>query len=316
MIPAAYHPGLPKGLAGWLAAAALAACFAAADLRAQTVTSSHVYQVVADAQAEVLLLLDANFSPTGLPTPPVVAGRQPRHVVQEVHRLLRQLALLRQINGLRTPPVVPLPVREMTPRDGRAWAKRLLSEIRGLRSPFSIEADPAPAELMEGKTPGEVLARLRVLGALIQRLDLPTVVPNDVYRIALAIKADAEQIRTTLGAPLPRQTAPDAVGMGPEEVYARSYDLLTRLKRIVDAQDGLAIPGGIVLPPRKRGRIDSADMLETMLTIRAELSSIKAAVGALEPSPDVPPQVGKTPNDVYLVVEDVIAVLDSLAKAS
>ena len=104
--------------------------------------------------------------------------------------------------------------------------------------------------------------------------------------------------------------------MKPEDVYARSFDLLTELKRIVDTRDGLAIPGGVVLPPRKRGRIHSADMLETMLTILAELSSIKAAVGALEPSPDVPPQVGKTPNDVYLVVEDILAVLDTFAKAS
>lgn len=317
MIAASIPYGSRAGSAGRFAAAVLLLlCLSAGDGRAQTVTSDHVYQSVLDAQAEVLLLLNANFSPTDLPKVELLKGRQPRHVVQEVYRLLRRMTLLRQINGLRTPPLIPLPVREMTPLDVMARMDRLLSEIRGLREPFAIELDPKPAELPEGKTSSDVLVELRILGVLIQRLDLPTVVQNDVFRIALAIKADAEQIRVTLGAPEPRATPANQRGMKSRHVYIRSFHLLNKLKRIVEEGKDLAIPGGVVPPPPKTGRIRPADVLDTMLVIQAELSSLKAVVGATRPAPEFPPQVGKTPNDVYRLVEEVMALLDAIAEVS
>ena len=317
MIAASIRYGSRAGSAGRFAAAVLLLlCLSAGDGRAQAVTSDHVYQSVRDAQAEVLLLLNANFSPTDLPKVELLKGRQPRHVVQEVYRLLRRMTLLRQINGLRTPPLIPLPVREMTPLDVMARMDRLLSEIRGLREPFAIELDPKPAEVPEGKTSSDVLVELRILGVLIQRLDLPTVVQNDVFRIALAIKADAEQIRVTLGAPEPRATPADQRGMKSRHVYVRSLHLLNKLKRIVEEGKDLAIPGGVVPPPPKTGRIRPADLLDTMLVIQADLSSLKAVVGATRPAPEFPPQVGKTPNDVYRLVEEVMALLDAIAEVS
>ena len=317
MTSASRRHGSQAETAGRFAAAVLLLlCLSAGDGRAQTVTSAHVYQVVEDAQAEVLLLLNANFSPTNLPTIEVIEGRQPRHIIQEVYRLLRQLTLLRQINGLRTPPLIPLPVRETMPRDVKERADRLLSEIRGLREPFAVALEPRPAELRDGKTSSDVLVQLRVLGALIQRLDLPTVVPNDVFRIALAIKADAEQIRVTLGAREPRTMPADQRGMESRDVYARSLDLLDKLKRIVEEDKGPSIPGGVVPPPPKSGRIRPADVLDTLLVIQAELSSLKAVIGATRPAPEFPPQVGKTPNDVYRVVEEVMALLDAIAEAT
>lgn len=286
------------------------------ESRAEAITPSHVYQVVENTQAEVLLLLDANFSPTDIPAEQMTRGRLPRHVIQETHHLLRQVTLLREINSQSTRPVEAIPVREIRPVHVKASVDRLLAEIKGLREPFGIESEPAPARLRDGKTPVDVHARLRVIGELIQRLDLPSIVPNDVYRVAMAVKADAELIHKALNAPVPAPIPSDIEGKKPPHVYARSFDLLANLKQLVERTPGLAIPGGVNLPRRKTENIVPADVLGMMLNILAELSSLKAVTRATEPTPTISPQVGKNPTDVYIVVEETIAILDAIRKAS
>ena len=289
---------------------------AGGDAWAQKITPSQVYQVVENVEAELALLLDANFSDTKIPAEQVIPGMRPRHVLREARHVMRQIALLKQINALPVKAIEPIPVREITPGDVKSSVDRVLTEVRALRKPFGITAKAKPAVLRQGKKPADVLARLKVVAELVQRLDIPAIVPNDVYRIALAIKADALQIHAALQTPAP-QAIPEGIrGKKPPHVYARGYDLLAKLKALTGGNKRLAVPGGVITPPQKTANLKPADVLGILNNVLAELSSIKVVTGATETSPTVPAQAGKTPNDVYIVVEETIALIAAVARAS
>lgn len=307
-----------RAVAGALVAAGLAGhpLGAAAPAQAEAITPSHVYQVVESMQAELALLLDANFSATEIPAEQSVPGRRPRHVIQEARHVFEQVQMLKRINGLPTVEAEPAPVREITPADVKASVDLALAEIRTLRAPFALDSEAEAAVLRDGMTPTDVHAALGVVATLVQRLDLPAIVPNDVYRVALAIKADTAQIHAKLGAPAPQPIPRGIEGRKPPQVYARAFDLLERLEGLAGAGASLEIPGGVVLPPRKTEKLMPSDVLGVLNTILAELSSVKVAAGAGEPTPLLPPQVGRTPNDVYIVVEETMAILDAIAAAT
>ena len=290
--------------------------FGTGPLRAETITPSHVYQVVETVQAELALLLEANFSATEVPAEQAIAGRRPRHVLQEANQISQQIRLLKRINGLPTAEAKAAEVREITPADVKASVDAILAEVRALRGPYGVTAEAPAVELRDGKTPTDVQAALAVTAQLVQRLDLPAIVPNDVYRLALAIKADATQIQTRLGAPEAQPILEGISGMKPPQVYARSFDLLERLKVLTESSAELAIPGGVVPPPKKSDNLKPADVLGVLKTILAELSSMKVVVGASEPTPALPPQVGKTPNDVYIAVEETLAIIEAVSTAA
>ncbi len=269
---------------------------------AEKITPSHVYQVVDNVVYELELLLDANFSNADVAMIPA-NNKRPRHVIQGAQEVLRKISVLKQINGLTMGPIAPLPIREITPADVKTQVDRILKEVRDLRPVFKITKTAKKASLQDGKTPSDVYARMLQASAMIDRLDIPAIVPNDVYRLALAIVSDVKQIHASVGSTAPAQVSGDFSSKKPPDVYAHGHDVLVALKGLVEQSEAFEVAGGIAVPPKKEGKLVPADVLEMLNTILAELSSLKVSSGAKQPTPVIPPQSGKTPGNVYEQLE-------------
>jgi hypothetical protein len=118
---------------------------------AAKITPSHVYQVVDDVVAELVLLAGVNFSDVKIPSVPAIKGKKPRHVIQKGLEILRQVQTLKMINGLKVSDVVPAPVREITPADVKNSVTQVLLQIRELKPIFGVTQKPAPAQLKKAK---------------------------------------------------------------------------------------------------------------------------------------------------------------------
>lgn len=284
------------------------------DANAQAkITPSHVYQSAENAVIELKLLLDANFSDTtDAPLTFDVSNKRPRHVIQKAQELLRKLAVLKRINGIASTPLPPIPVREITPADVKGIVDKVLNEVRNLKSSYGITTAPSAASLREGMKPTDVYKMLVQADTMIQRLDIPAVVPNDVYQVGLAVLDDLRQVSEVLGVPMLEQGAPAAKGKKPAAVYEIAIVVLERLKVLVSSDPALAIPGGINIPKAKSGKITPGDVIEMMNTALAELSSLKNKVGAKRSTALIPAQAGKTPSDAYTSVDNALLLTNAI----
>ena len=282
---------------------------------AQSVTPNQVYQAAGDSLEEVKLLLVANFSDISIPEERVIEGLQPRHTVLLTQEILRNIQMIKRINGLPVETIAPLPVRETSPADVMEQAERIRRELRGLRTVFGITAEPFAARPPEGKkTPSHVYARFAVILALLQRLDIPATVPNDVYAIGQAIRADAAVVHARLDAPQPMAESWTISSKTPADSYRHALHTLEWLKKAT-GHEALAIPGGVTVPPANEGDIRPAEVIESLYFILAELSSLKARLGITEPTPEFPPPSGKTPNEVFQSVDDTLALIKAIELA-
>ncbi len=280
---------------------------------AQKITPNHIYQVADNVVAELQLLLDANFSDAKLPSVAVVKGKRPRDVIQKTQEILRQLETLTMINGRTMGSVAPVPVREIRPADVKRPIDRILKEVRALKPIFRVTVKLKPAPLYNDKKPANVYVRLTQASLLINRLDIPKPVPNDVRRSALAIVGDLEIVGNALRVPKPALSKIKFSGKKPSHAYTHARKVLAGLKTLTQSDAKLAIPGGVVLPPLKTGGITPGDVLDMQNTILAEISSIKAK--ASKTTPAIRPPSGKTPSDVFGVTDNALIYVQAIIKA-
>lgn len=282
----------------------LAPAVQAQTISSSTVTPSNVHQAADDVVAELKLLLDANFSAVAEPDAPTVSGKLPRHSVQKARQVLEKVQLLRHLAGVPSSRLEPLPVREVRAEDVKASVDQLLDQVRGLKPAYNVEAVPASAPLPTGRTTDDVFARLDQIERMVDRLDLPVLVPNDVYRRALSIVDDLQRVAEKLGVVTNvSYEGKTAKGKMPADIHAKARSILTDIKALVETHEALAISGGITVPPAMTGPVTPGDVVEMNTAVLAELSAIKVKVGATAPPTVFPPQSAKTPSDTFVVLE-------------
>lgn len=279
---------------------------------AQEATPSHVYQVVDDINTELALLLEADDSVARKDeTAPALTARKPRHVIQKAREMFLKVQTLRRINGLPATELQPFPVRAIKPADVKGLVSAILTDLRGLREPFAVTNDPEPAALTDGKTPTDVYQNLVGATAAVNSLGVPKVVPNDVYRVALAIVSDLTKIRSARGLTEEIPLKKEATGKKPGQVYELGVQLLERLAELTQ-NEAFAIPGGVVLPNRREGKITPAHVIDILNNAQAEVVAVKLAVGASEPTEVIAPPAGKTPSDVFDALQTALQMLEGL----
>lgn len=282
----------------------------------QKITPSHVLQVVDNTVAELALLLDANFSDPSVPDPVTIKGKRPRHVIQKARQILLKVQLLKDINGLPVKDLEPIAVREIRPADVKGWVDQLLASVRDLRVPYKVTTAPRAAQLVDKKTPSDVFQRLLQAEAMVERLELPATVPNDVYRVALSVVSDMRAVAEKAGV---TETIAwegrTASGKTPNDIYNVSYVLLEALRDLTSYNEALKIPGGIAMPQQKVGRLTPGDVIEIQNMVLAELSSIKFKIKATEPTKVFGPQAGKTPSDTFVAVQAAQEYADLMSQA-
>lgn len=291
----------------------VAALFAlSAPSLAQDATPSHVYQVVDDINAELALLLEADDSVARSDkTAPALTPRKPRHVIQKAREVFLKVQTLRRINGLSAAELQPFPVRAIKPADVKGLVTAILADVQGLREPFAVTTAPEPAVLGEGMKPTDVYANLMEAGAMVDGLGVPKVVPNDVYRVALAIVSDLQKVRAARGMSDEVPLLTSAKGKKPNQVYDLGFQILERMAELTQ-NESFAIAGGVVLPNRRDGKITPAHVIDILNNLQAEVVAMKLAVGASEPTEVVAPPAGKTPSDVFNALQTALQMVESL----
>ena len=279
----------------------------------QSATPSDVFQVVDQVKNELSLMHEANGSAARTDkNAPALQPRRPRHVLQKAREVLLQVQQLRKLNGLAEKPVPSFPVTEITPGDVKNMVDRVLVDVKGLRGKFSVKKAAAAAPKPSGKTPTNVYAHLTLVGLQVQGLGIPKTVPNSVYRMGITIISDLQLIRKALGHTdtVPMQTG--AKRKKPKAVFKRGMEVMAALKELSGKNAKLAVPGGVVMPNVRSGRIKPAHVLDQFNNILAEVGAMKVKLGVKTPTQLAPPASGKTPSDVFDTMSTALALIGGL----
>lgn len=277
------------------------------------VEPSHVFQVVEGINRYLTAFHTANLSQDADASSVFEArDRRPRHVLQKAREVLDKAYTLQSLLGQDPGDMPPMPAREVQPADVKQTVDRLHHCVASLAPEFGLAEEPEAPALQTGKTPSDVYRHLVRADRRLQALGVPAQVPNDVYALATAIRAEIQRIHAVRGVDLAYEEVADDDNKRPAEVYGAAYEALRSLKRLADTREGYAIPGGVVLPERIEGQVDPGDVLKMMNMLLAEAASMKVAVGGEKPARIPQDVAGKTPRDVYNVIATVGNMIDSL----
>ena len=85
------------------------------------------------------------------------------------------------------------------------------------------------------------------------------------------------------------------------DVYEESHKLIADL-RALTKKDEFAIPGGVVIPDKTRGKVSAHHVLDVINKVLGDLSAVKVKVGAKTASTFAMPRSGRVPTDIYTAV--------------
>jgi hypothetical protein len=277
------------------------------------ITPTDVFRAVTEAQAEVRLLHDANFSSADAGLQVIKPeNRRPRHVLQLARTVLRKANQLAFINGGVTVSEPAMPNREVLPEDVLAVVQTTMRQVRSLKPVFGVQATAQASSPSGTKSPNDVYAALYELSQMIDRLGIPVVVPNDVHQIAATIKSELALIAKAYDAPVPQSFSPSAAKT-PKDVYARAFELFDAFGRLTAAHPELTPPGGLTIPYRQDGAIKPAHVAYALNDLLAEVGAMKIAGGDATPVRPVTMKGGMTPAHVYDRLSEALAVVEALS---
>lgn len=273
-------------------------------------TPSHVYQTVSNIGAELNLLHDANLS-SPKSNAPRYKGRRPRHVYQKAREVLIKVNTLRWLNGVSRVEIPQPPAREIVPGDVNVMVDASLQAVRGLRGIFGVSVKSRPAPLVTGKTPSDVYNNLARVSVMIDGLGIPSIVPNDVYRLMQTVMNEFAAIKRTRDSGTDVGGASKSKGKSPKHVYFKGLDLLKALKKLT-ANSNYSIAGGVKLIEQTSGNVSPGHVLDLIGNILAEVSAIKSRLGIKDAMVFAAPPSGKTPSDVFDSLEQAIVITRNL----
>ncbi len=237
--------------------------------------------------------------------------RRPRHVLQQARQVFLDLQQLRSLNGQAAEPLAPLLVEETSPAQVKAQVDAIAASLAALRPVYGIAGDPQAAAHKAGAKPQDVYAALLDVQGALRTLGVPTIVPNDVLRVAMMVRDNLHQVLRARGVEPPALGAPSS-GRKPGDVFQAGLELIARLARLVEQDGGIEVAGGILVPETPPTPITPGHVIELLQGILADVNSIKFALALKEPLHLLPPPAGATPSQVFDVVSDATRATDAL----
>ncbi len=269
---------------------------------------SHVFQVSDNILIELSEMNKANKTK---PEDVYVdtTARKPRHVFQKAREVYQDVQKLRGSKGLTENALAPIPVKDVEPKDVKVLVDKMLTDLQELRPKFGYKK-PAAATLPKNKKPSDVYANLERVKASIASLGVSEVAPNDVFRVAISVVKDLEEVAAKKGV-APIATIAPSTGKKPSDVYAASYDLLTQLKKMTE-KNKIAIPGGVIMPNKITSNITPAEVIDLVNDVLAEVGAIRHATGINAPTVIPEEQKGKNPSKVFDMIAKAQAIVKTL----
>jgi hypothetical protein len=278
---------------------------------ANTVTPSHVFQVAMDLESELRLLHKANYS---LPEVSLikVADRQPRHVYQKAREAFIKVQQLKFIHGLKSEAAPNVPTEEVTPKDVKGIVTQVLFEVRKVKQRNGINWQIEYNKLPQGKTPTDVYVQMEKVSNLISQLDIPSVLPNEVYQVALSMIDALKSIQSKNNIRGQFKIKHISNNKKPSDVYVVVERLFLLLDQLCKSSKEYCIAGGSIQPLKKVKGIAPADVIAILNDLFADVASIKVAIGDASHTVIAEQQSGRTPSMVYdalLTAEKILLAL-------
>ncbi|MFT7561285.1 MAG: hypothetical protein ACI93R_003211 [Flavobacteriales bacterium] len=275
------------------------------------ISPSHVYKMVNNIANELTLIHEVNESEVTY-SPFEINDRRPRHVIQKAREIYSKVQKLREINDLTVNSIPDFPTSEIKPAHVFEIISLILNDVKELSEPFGVEEDAAKASMPSNKTPNDVYLYLVKISDMIDSLDIPATVPNDVYQLAKTVINDIEIIREKLGVNGNVKLVTGSSGKTPADVYLESRDLLSSIKQLCNKNIRFCLPGGVVVPTSYAGAIKPTHVLDTLNNVLAELGAIKSILAISKPTVLSGAPSGKTPSDVFDVVLSAKRAVDNI----
>lgn len=278
--------------------------------RAAEAMDAELAQTVQAINGELAAFCIANRTPPAeAANAPQLTPRAPRHVAAKARDLLVRLQVLRRLNGLEEQVVEELPVKDLTAQDAKAVADKLLAATRDLRPAFGNPPPVTP--VAAGTSATDAYAVLVQAEARLEALDIPALVPNDVYRGALRLMSDLDRLRAARKLPAVPVEAAEP-GLGPADAYDAALALMDELKRLADEHPAFQGAGGLALAERQGGGIRPETVMSLLGHLGAEVGVLKVRAGITQPTKKIAPQAGKTPGDTVAVLRAARQVVIAL----
>ena len=278
-------------------------------LRAELVSArpADVYARLLLAKQEVELLRREARVRQPWPRVQKQPDRYPRHVLQKCYEVLEKINRLRNIEGMGPITIPQYPTRKITPNEVLTAAKRMLAELRLLtRRKGHAQNQAAPRAPSRPVGYADNYAMLQEISlALDPVMGVRGFSPDDVYAQSIRVLNNTRFLRMSQNLSL--DVAPPPRGRGGRSNHAL-LAAVALLAKIARAEHNLWMKPCRV-PKIPRRRIEPNEVYDSLQIVLAELQRIKYRLGLERHFPIPAVQRGKTPDDVIRNLKWATALL-------
>jgi hypothetical protein len=223
-------------------------------------------------------------------------GKSPIHVYSKALEVLEKVAKVQKKLGINPiTKVGEIPIKTVKPADVFILARKILTELRRIKTSLVIEKEVKNIILVAGKTPSDVYHNLWRASYMLDLLTQTPLNPSDVHRNVLYIQDEIRLIAAKIRVPLSLQTPNIEVRRSPKNV---AQQILMTLHKIVNLQKQLDMPTNPI-PNISLVRIRPSDVYDLSNMALAELVRTKVRLNIQLPRGQRKPSTNKTSRDVF-----------------
>ncbi len=273
-------------------------------------TPSHVHQHARRLLAEITLLREHQGVTDAPRDPGTQINKLPIHVYQKAVELMDKVSRYQSSLGMSPMTVRPLPFETLSPAVVLDAVDHVLVNLRAVKEELGLNREIAPQGFAPGRTPTEVYELLWRASFMLDGLTT-ALQPSDVYAKERQALADLRTIAERIDLQIP-QGEERVTDKQPKDVLMENYVNMYRLARVQRAM-GME---PFHVPPLPGGEIAPSNVYDTAGIIIGELHRIKARLDVLEPTPPPTDQEDKTPSDVFATAKLLQRGLSELLDAA
>ncbi len=270
------------------------------------------YQLSHEIKAKLALILQSQHIAFNTPTD-LAQQRQLRHVYDQARIVLGKIRRFKELQRIPYRNLADVTPPQLTLINLNVLLIKINDQINEIAQFYAL---PLPLNLnvnpVTGKANFDTLYQnLCFISAQLDELSGVSITPKDVYMRIITIVDDLEKIRAKKQVTTAIPDIPFDPNKTPTDVYNSAYRLLEKLQQL-SQKPGFTITGGIVLPPKKTGRLLPKDVIELLNIIQTEVNALKLTSGIQEKSQPIATRIINIPPYVYQQVVKAIELVDSL----
>ncbi len=267
----------------------------AGNTTAQTQSPAHMFQHTERLLREVHLIRQAQGVTEPAREPSVQTHKLPLHLYAKSLEVLEKTARAQQALGMSPVEVPLLPVRRLRSDEVFVLLETILKEVRRIKSHHKISGDIEEPEFLSDKSPADVYENLWRVSYLLDALTGP-LTANHVFRNTQYIRAEIRLIADHLKVSLPEATPASL----PQHITAADVlvEIFQNLYRVATFEQKIGLAA--LHPPQfPTGEIIPSDPYDASSLLLTELVRIKVELEITQPVSPLPLPEGKTSTEVY-----------------